>query len=253
MIKFDVPCKCSFFTSKGQVIEKVFDLEMQRTFQSSFADRLFKYGSRLKIANPSSHIVVLAFLSEEMHRQDESSWITQFRREIENGWPIKPIEGMDIHCVDLSKQVEKLRENKPIIIAGRVLREIGREWVKLLCIRHWACKLKSEDPRCHRYIIPKQSASDSAVQSALKILEQYTEDDFEDCIRSQQEQEDAIQTARNEGVQEGFQKGHKEGFGNGHKEGVLKEKMNTITQMRNCQMTDKEIEAIIGMSPADLT
>jgi hypothetical protein len=170
MLKFDVACRCSCWATGHQHNVKIFDIEMQTGYEAEFAGRLFDYGSVLRSANEHHPVVILAFLNYVRGGQDESTWLGLFYRNIKTGTPTTPVDGViDTHCVDLSKKAAMLKANTSIGIGGKELGTAGREWLKLLSMRHWAAKGASG-----RYIIPKVQASEPAINSALTILERVT-------------------------------------------------------------------------------
>jgi hypothetical protein len=193
MLKFDVVCRCSCWSLHSMHEVKIFDIEMQTGYEAEFAGRLFDYGNVLRAANDHLPIVILAFLNYHRRETDDSAWLGLFYRDINTGNPINPVEGVvDTHCVDLSKKSSLLFYEKPIIIGGERVNSSGREWLKLLSMRHWAAQCGG------RYIVPN-CATDPAVRSALTILASVSESDLQGYMHQESTANAMLQGAREDG------------------------------------------------------
>jgi hypothetical protein len=120
--------------------------------------------------------MILTFLGSVERKEDESTMLDVHFRDISTGESIVVAEAV---CLDLFGKAAMLRANTPIQIRGKLLGDVGREWLKLLALRHWAAR------RGKTYIVPKESSSDPAINSALVILEQVTNGDLVKCTKEE--------------------------------------------------------------------
>lgn len=206
VLKFDIACRCSCFKiGKAHKVE-IFDVEMQTGYQAEFQDRLFDYGNRLRLENNHSPTIVLAFLNYSKYLskkdQDESAWVGLYYKDLNTGCPIEPLHNVvDTHSVDLSQKSIMLKTGTPIFIGGKLINnKVGKEWLKLLSIRHWATKNGT------RYIIP-DTAKDPVVKSAIKMLSCVDEKELARFIEDEDFSNGVINTAKKEGLAEGEIKG----------------------------------------------
>ena len=236
MLKFDVACRCSCWANGHPHEVKIFDVEMQTAYEPGFAGRLFDYGSTLRIANEHQHVIILAFLNYVRNEPDSSSWLGLFHRDLSTGAPTQAVEGVvDTHCVDLSKKAHLLATNTPIVIGGKTIGTVGREWLKLLSMRHWATKTAGS-----RYVVPKEGASDRTVNSALTILASVSEPDLQNYIQQESSAFAMLRGAKNDGFHEGMQAGMQAG--------ALEQAKKTAVALIGMGMDNEHIQQATGLS-----
>jgi predicted transposase/invertase (TIGR01784 family) len=231
LLKFDVACRCSCWAEGQPHHVKIFDIEMQTGYEAGFAGRLFDYGGVLRSANDHNHVIILAFLNYKRIGQNDS-WLGLFYRD-EDGRPTVPVnEVIDTHCVDLVQKAEMLKNNHAIKIGGKELGNIGKEWLKLLSMRHWAARWATRTGDTVRYIVPKADTSDPAINSALAILEQVGEEDLREYMLQESAARAMLQGAK--------------------EDGILQEKFETARRMMAIGFNNDQITAIVGLSLSDL-
>jgi len=82
---------------------------------------------------------------------------------------------VEVFVINLQAEIKKLSESKEISLNGKEISKTGKEWIKLLGLRHWATVKHYSN--YYRYIIPEDTSdSDEVIQSALKILQLIDED-----------------------------------------------------------------------------
>lgn len=196
MLRFDIACRCSCWSNQKIENIQIFDIEMQTCYEASFINRLIDYGSTLRISNNHKRVVVLAFLNYT--RNDAQNYALSLFYKNENGVPVHKFEnGIDTYCIYLPSLMDDIINQRQIIIDGNVIGNIGKEWIKLLSLRHWATKA------CYstKYTVPA-SANDSniAIQSALNILSSVNDDELMSYIQQEKSANDMLNGAREDGA-----------------------------------------------------
>lgn len=201
VLKFDIACRCSCYAEGNKHDVKIFDIEMQTGYEADFAGRLFDYGSSLRSINDHKPVIVLAFLNYVRGEKDESFATGLFYKD-EQGNPTTQVDGVvDTQCICLPRKAQKLLNNEQIIIEGNVIGPIGREWLKLLSLRHWATPYKYSS--VVRYVVPKYAEdSDPAIQSALTMLESVNDSDLDSYIKQESSAMAMLDGAKNDGILE---------------------------------------------------
>lgn len=200
MLKTDVACKIE--TSKG--INYVICVEMQITKDKIFTKRLFNYGTSLRNNNLYEKCIAIGLslnsekgsnLSRLIRENDSNSTILKF---------IKIIE------IDIRKELENMKNNIPVEINGKKIKNKGKEFLKLLGIRIWGKK----DGK--KYIIPNifLISSNKILKECFKILGSLTQD----TISQIEEDEDFLIDILNQREKKGIKIGEKKGI----KVGLLK-------------------------------
>jgi hypothetical protein len=199
-----VACRCFCWSVVDPDKVETFDVLLLTGFDADYSEISFRHSSLYQSAQDHCPVHILAFLNHQWHDEDEFSWRNRFYKELKKKDPRIPEDMIDARCVILSTAAEILRENDAIEIKGKELGTVGREWLKLLSMRFWA----SKDGKC--YLVPENSASDAAVNSALAILECVTEEELCDYIREEQCGIDMSCAARENGRQRGIERAARE-------------------------------------------
>lgn len=253
MLKFDLSCKCICY-KEGEKPKKVvaFVVEMQTGYDSLFDNRLCNYGGALKGANPDMPSVVLAFLNNKRYKlRDSTEWIALCKLDSKTGRFIGRIgDVLDIYIINLPKQIEAIDEFKPIYVRdGKDVNQLGREWLKLLSMKHWATQSSSGLGRC---IIPK-GRMHKEVESALTILSRLNDRELINYIDNENYAMSLLETSAEEGRKKGIEEGRKEGIEEGRKRGIEEGKSQFRLQVARNLLNAKllNIDAII--KAAELT
>jgi len=208
---FDVVCRCECWNGKNgkeeEIEPEIFDVEMQTGYDNGFIGRAFEYGISLrgtsyvgekdeerkekKIMGESyfkeqkkkikKHPVkVISFMNYDNKETDNihyKSYKTEIVLTDLDGNKIKTMDDppVEVFVINLQAEIKKLLESKEISINGKEISKTGKEWIKLLGLRHWATVKHYSN--YYRYIIPEDTSdSDEVIQSALKILQLIDED-----------------------------------------------------------------------------
>jgi len=79
---------------------------------------------------------------------------------------------IEVYFINLQAEIGKLSKSEEISLNGKEICKTGKEWIKLLGLRHW--ETLENHSFYHRYVIPKDTKdSDEVIQSALKILQSF--------------------------------------------------------------------------------
>jgi DNA-binding transcriptional MerR regulator len=202
---FQVACRCSCWSDVDPDKVETFDVLLQTGFNADYSEISFRHSRLCQSAQEQCPVRILAFLNHQWRDEDEFSWRNQFYEELKDRDPTIAEGVIDARCVILSTAVEILRENDAIEIKGKELGTVGREWLKLLSMRFWA----SKDGKW--YLVPENSASDGAVNSALAILECVTEEELSAYIWDEKYGIDVCCTALEDRTRKGIERGAREG------------------------------------------
>ena len=97
-------------------------------------------------------------------------------------------------------------------------------------MRHWATKAGS------RYVVPKEGASDRAVNSALTILASVSEPDLQNYMQQESSAFAMLRGAKNDGFHEGMQAG------------ALQQAQKTAVALIGMGMDNEHIQQATGLS-----
>jgi hypothetical protein len=179
-LRCDIVCKCivqSQLSEAKQTIILYFDIEMQRKNIPGRIDEFLVYQHKLQGEYKDGEVKVVAFLD---YKTEEAVERTAFRRVIEKS------DGTIVLAENAKKElypmislkvvVKDILEGKDVeIVAGQPIGEKGKEWLKLLGIRHWAQR-KCGDPkdkRCQYYIVPAVAKGyNPELAEALRFLQE---------------------------------------------------------------------------------
>ncbi len=235
VLKFDIACRCSCWPDGHPHEVKIFDVEMQTGYEADFVGRLFDYGSALRTVNDHKPVVILAFLNYARGKTDASCATGLFYKN-ELGNPIGAVSGVvDTQCLYLPTKAEKLLAQESIIIEGKELRNTGREWLKLLSLRHWATEVRYGS--VVRYAVPKFAEdSDPAIKSALTILESVNDLELNSYIQQESSAMAMLRGATEDGIQQG----------------ALQQARQTAIALINMEMENDPISIATGLSIDDI-
>ncbi len=238
-LKFDIACRCSCWSDGHPHEVKIFDVEMQTCYEAGFVGRLFDYGSTLRTVNDHKPVVILAFLNYVRGEKDESCATGLFYKD-ELGNPTIAVKGVvDTQCLYLPTKAKKLLAQEPITIEGKKLGNTGREWLKLLSLRHWATKVSYGS--VVRYVVPKLAeGSDPAIKSALTILESVNDLELNSYIQQESSAMAMLRGAMEDGIQQGIQ------------QGALQQAKQTAIALINMGMENANISIATGLSIDDI-
>jgi hypothetical protein len=127
-----------------QYIELI-NIEMELKYPTNFLERLIEYGIVLKKrhekgeANIPVKTLVLGFINYKgMYNMGSKSYsLSEFSLE-KNQFIKKVDDFLDIIVINLKEISSKLCNNEKIFILGKEISTTGKNWLKLLSLRHWA-------------------------------------------------------------------------------------------------------------------
>jgi hypothetical protein len=170
---------------------------MQVTDPDTFTRRLFPLDDIVLGSKDCRRVVLLTFLISVAGVTDGSTWMDVHFKDEKTGNVIVSAEAI---CVDLFAIAAMLRANDSIKIRGNILGDAGREWLKLLSVRHWASR------SVMRYFVPAMSSLYPAINSALAILEQVKDEQLLEYVRQERVGDGQLSRAFEEGVREAWEK-----------------------------------------------
>ena len=159
VIRTDIVCEIE--TSE---IKKPFlmSIGIQIGKSGSFSKRVFNYGTSLRndICFKNCYSIGLDFSIDGQYR---SSNYRNLFKTIRKKHKLKYINIIDI---DINDEIDKIKNDKSVIINKKEIGNNGKEYIKLLGIRNW-CKSDS-----YKYIVPKISllSSNKKFLECLEIL-----------------------------------------------------------------------------------
>jgi len=241
---FDVVCRCECWKGKKEMEEEIeiFDVEMQTGYDNVFISRAFEYGVSLRdtiyieekeeerrkkkdmeksnIEEPKKKIKkhpvkVLSFINYDNKETDNiqyKSYKTEIVLTDLDGNKIKTMDDppVEVYFIDLQAEIEKLSKSEEISINGKEISKTGKEWIKLLGLRHWATQKNYY--LYHRYVIPKDTSdSDEVIQSALKILQLVDEESLIEYCKAEMTALSMLETYESLGEKRGEKIGEKRG------------------------------------------
>jgi len=241
---FDVVCRCECWKGKKEMEEEIeiFDVEMQTGYDNVFISRAFEYGVSLRdtiyieekeeerrkkkdmeksnIEEPKKKIKkhpvkVLSFINYDNKETDNiqyKSYKTEIVLTDLDGNKIKTMDDppVEVYFIDLQAEIEKLSKSEEISINGKEISKTGKEWIKLLGLRHWATQINYY--LYHRYVIPKDTSdSDEVIQSALKILQLVDEESLIEYCKAEMTALSMLETYESLGEKRGEKIGEKRG------------------------------------------
>ena len=212
VLRFDIACRCHCWSNNGNTREeKIIDIEMQTCYEGNFVGRLFDYGSSLRAANQRIPVKVFAFLNYKKGNS-QGIWIGLFYRDLVDGHPTELVDdNVDTYGLNLPQELEHLLAGENVKVEGQDIGSSGREWLKLLSIRHWGYALGN------RFMVP-DTVADPVVRSALLVLSSINEPDLQRYINEARSWKGMLQGA----IQEGEAKGKAEGLAEGRLEAIIK-------------------------------
>ena len=172
-----------------QYIELI-NIEMELKYPTNFLERLIEYGIVLKKrhekgeANIPVKTLVLGFINYKgMYNMGSKSYsLSEFSLE-KNQFIKKVDDFLDIIVINLNEISSKLCNNETIFILGKEVSTTGKNWLKLLSLRHWAknngknkfeipnIQLDEEISSAFNYL--KQSNTKSELETIYSVEEEY--------------------------------------------------------------------------------
>lgn len=207
----DVACKCIYYAdhssseNEGVIrkrsrdeVEEAFDLEMQRAEQEFFTKRLIEYGSNLRRRHniPTKALGLLNF-SMKSNYKDASECYAWCRINPETNQPER-LKGEENILETNSIDLRKLVTTEDIYINGKKLDITGITWLKLFAVKQWVKQTGNK-----RYIIYyPEDKIDENIKGVIEMLAAIKQDVWDEMIRQNAYEKDALNTAKKEGREE---------------------------------------------------
>eukprot|EP00833_Pecoramyces_ruminatium_P005472 jgi/Orpsp1_1/1179504/evm.model.c7180000069576.1 len=209
MLKYDIPCKCYCWKFEKEYETKIFNIEMQTGYGAGFLGRMYDYGYSLRQINNFTPVIILAFLNynyynpNEILHNGEIIGSKHFYVNRKDEPVFEQNDSLNIYCFYMPYEKDNLINNKPIIFKNKEINKTGREWLKLLSMRHWATSCYDELDN-KRYLFPTNTLNiDENVASAMEILERVSNEDLRRFIREEADYNDMLKTSEEKGRKEG--------------------------------------------------
>ena len=170
---------------------------MQLGYPQNFLERLIEYGISLKQKfEPNKckfNIKVLGFINFKRNNTFKSNTYCLAKFSPETGEFIQKVDDfMNIIIIDLYEIQQKLEKNEKIFILGKEIGTIGKNWLKLLGLRHWGKKLENN---C--YEIPEFNIN-IEMNSTLNYLQKLKNEQLFEYYNAEKEYYDSINKAASE-------------------------------------------------------
>jgi len=204
-LKFEIVCRCHCW--KGDINENndiytidTFDIILQMIHIYTTENTLMNYACLMKNNNISSNyefedkipLKVLSFLVYKKTTRFDSPFIfesmcSHLLLYNPNKHTINFNNTIDLYVIYLPEELEKIFNNKPIVIHNNKLDNTGKEWIKLLTLRLWASAFSRKVDNSCKFIIPKDTTdSDIVIQSIFDILENIDFDFVKKCLEDEE-------------------------------------------------------------------
>jgi len=157
---------------------QLINIEMELDHPDNLKQRLMKYGLSLSNKNRGNNkeeykALVLGFINcnGDVNLKSNTLFISEF--DSQTNTFIQKIENfVDIVIINLFEISKKLENNEKIYILGKEIGNIGKNWLKLLSLRHWAKKLGN-----NTFEIPN-ICTDKEINSAIEYLKEIKVDEL---------------------------------------------------------------------------
>lgn len=178
--------------------KKIINVEMQISPQKEFPIRLMNYGITVKTTNHNAPIIILGFLNSKGGLETSCYSLAKF----DNKMTYKDkIDGfIDAIIINLQEISDKLLKDEDIFIFGKKIDNIGKNWLKLLSLRHWAVKKKYSKSR---FIIPFVDTNEE-IKSAFNMLAKIPDELIKDSVDYEAQYWKDMENAKKEGILETF-------------------------------------------------
>ena len=234
MSKFEIPCECTCWSEEINKDKKKYDIKIQIGYPLFFGE-MNEYSYSFQQKNDNVPVIILSFLNydyfnpKEILQKGEVIGSKMFYVNRDDNHIEKMSNDLNIYYFYLSHEKNYLLSNKPIKIRGKEINKTGREWLKLLSMRHWATPYK--DNGTIRYLFPKDTLKvDENIISAMKILERLNDEDLIKCIQDEKHCNSLLETSIIIGLKEGKKESKKEGEKEGLKEGLKEGKKEGLKE-----------------------
>ena len=161
--------------------QQIVNIEMQEGVpENEFLDRLINYGRLVRnfneIKDPEKKsppkkmkTIVIGFLNSRDSNK-KSNFYTFSEFDISNQLFKKRIDNfIEIVIINLKDISAKLDKNEDIVLLGKKISTEGKNWLKLLSIRHWGISAGN-----YKFMIPKLNIS-SEMDSAISYLKDFND------------------------------------------------------------------------------
>ena len=209
-LRSDLAFKITLKDKKDCNLIELINIEMQLGFPGNFLERLINYGLLLKERNKDKNnhnykTLVLGFINYKgkIELKSNSYFLSEFNSE-DNKFIKKVDDFVDIVLINLFEISKKLENNEKIYILGEEVGNIGKNWLKLLSLRHWAKKLKN-----NTFLIPNIN-SNKEINSAIKYLKGVQDNDLMKYYQAENDYYNEIKEAAKSLAKEETEKAKKE-------------------------------------------
>ena len=244
-LKFDISCQA---TMKFKNDTRLVDVEMQLGKEADLKTRLFYYGSSLA-RDSKKKTIILGLINSGSSSKSFSSYEWGIYESDLLLQKKEKIEILDIIVINLKEQIKLIEEGKSVIVNGKELGKEGKNWLKLLGIRHFEQQYRDY------YYLPKQINFEfEEIKSSFSLLKNYNEDKLRSYLNAENYANSLLNFTRSQGIEEGkkegIEKGRKEGIEEGRKEGIEEGRKENILDvltalfMKNEELFEGLIETV---------
>jgi hypothetical protein len=214
-LRCDIVCKCTVQgLGEPQTVVLYFDIEMQRENIPGRIEEFLKYRQLLEEQYKKGEVKVVAFLD---YQTDKAVEMTSFQRVIKKGSDIVPAEDVTkltlYPMVGLKRTVHDIFNGKDIeVIDGKLIGNTGKEWLKLLGIRHWGRRKDPKNRKCEYYVVPAITENNSKqIMEALEFLREENLNELKELFQNQVDMvfdaKKSVARIQAKGLQEGEKRG----------------------------------------------
>jgi flagellar biosynthesis GTPase FlhF len=186
LLKSDLSYKCKTNQNEQSSIITLINIEMQLGYPLNFLERLIDYGIALRKANiiktkenkPKYYkTTVLGFINTKENYPLNSYVYYLSKFDLQKGTFIEKIDDfLEVIIINLKEISEKLIKDEEICILNKKIGDKGKNWLKLLCLRHWGIKEQK-----YSYKFPNIEV-DENIKTAIKILSEFSSKKKQDIV-----------------------------------------------------------------------
>lgn len=189
----DCPIICEMTDNSKYII----DLEIQNYYYNGVDLNMFDHAASLRNSYDSFPVIVIVLLLKDTYHDVSSFEMKAYKKPFnETNFEIVD-DFIWVLFLDLYYIVDCLNEDREPNLGGLELSHIGKEWIKLLTVKHWMESGPIGGENDDRYPIPKNLSNSKEIISALMILNSTNNSFITKLVLKEKERQKIIEDSNN--------------------------------------------------------